>query len=152
MFSQTIEYSLRALMYLASLDGTPVTSERIAAQTQVPAGYLSKVMRDLVIANLVSSFRGPNGGFVLARPAAQITVLDAVNAVDPIRRIHKCPLNNPEHSNLCPLHRSLDDAMAHLEETLRTTTLAGVLEGGSKGCRGLIAKPTQPEKHSHDAA
>jgi len=152
MFSQTIEYALRALMYLASLDGAPVPSERIAAQTSVPPGYLSKVMRDLVIANLVTSFRGPNGGFVLARPASQITVLDAVNAVDPIRRIHKCPLNNPEHANLCPLHRSLDDALAHLEETLRTTTLAGVLEGGGQGCRGLLAKPTQPEEHSHDAA
>jgi len=152
MFSQTVEYALRALMYLASLDGTPVTSERIAAQTRVPPGYLSKVMRDLVLAGLVASFRGPNGGFVLARRADQITVLDAVNAVDPIRRILKCPLSDPGHANLCPLHRSLDDALAHLEETFRATTLAGVLERGGQGCRGLTGQQKQPENDTHDAA
>src|SRR5690349_511493 len=112
MFSSTVEYALRAMMHLASLDGAPETSERIAAQTRVPSGYLSKVMRDLVVADLVTSFRGRRGGFVLARPPASITILDVVSAVDPIRRIDKCPLDNPAHAELCPLHRRLDQALA----------------------------------------
>jgi len=127
MFSQTVEYALRAMMYLASLDGAPVTSERIASNTRVPPGYLSKVMRDLVLGNLVASFRGPRGGFVLALKPEAITILDVVRAVEPIRRIEKCPLGDPTHVNLCPLHRRLDDALAGIEHTLRQTTLAEML-------------------------
>jgi Rrf2 family protein len=135
MFSQTVEYALRAMLCLASQSGAAVTSERIAQQTQMPASYLSKVMRDLVVANLVTSFRGPNGGFLLARPASEISVLEVVNAVDPIRRIAKCPVNNPDHQVLCPLHRSLDDALAHIESVFRSTKLDQVLE--SPGRAGI---------------
>ncbi len=131
MFSQTVEYALRAMMYLASLDGTPVTSERIAENTRVPAGYLSKVMRDLVLGNLVTSYRGPRGGFALVSKPDAITMLDVVGAVDPIRRIHKCPIDNPNHMNLCPLHRRLDDALAEIERSFRTVTLAEMLAAGS---------------------
>ena len=131
MLSQTVEYALRAMMFLVSLDGAPVTSERIAAHTRVPPGYLSKVMRDLVVADLVSSFRGPGGGFVAARPAEAITILDVVNAVDPIRRIAKCPIDHPEHAQLCQLHQRLDDALAEMERAFRATTLAEVLAGGA---------------------
>ncbi len=128
MFSQTVEYALRAMMHLAALDA-PASGERIALQTHVPAGYLSKVMRGLVVAKLVRSFRGPNGGFVLSRPPREITILDVVNAVDPIHRVHTCPLGNPDHTQLCGLHRRLDDALAHIEQTFKATTLAEVLEG-----------------------
>lgn len=127
MFSSTVEYALRAMMHLASLDGAPETSERIAARTRVPSGYLSKILRDLVVANLVSSFRGPGGGFVMAKPPAAITILDVVNAVDPIRRIDRCPIDNPEHTELCPLHRRLDQALAHIECSFRATTLAELI-------------------------
>jgi Rrf2 family protein len=145
MFSQTIEYALRAMMFLASNNGDAVSVEKIAAQTQVSQGYLSKVMRGLVLANLVRSFRGPNGGFVLARDAGSISILDVVNAVDPIQRHTRCPIGNPLHDNLCGLHRRLDNAMALVEQTFRTTTLAEVLASNQEpgACRrGLPA--TQP--------
>ncbi len=132
MFSQTVEYALRAMMYLASLGEAAVTSERIAAHTRVPPGYLSKVMRDLVVAKLVTSHRGPGGGFVLARPAGEITILDVVESVDPIRRIQKCPIDHPDHAELCPMHQRLDQALAEMERTLRSTTLAQVMSGEQK--------------------
>lgn len=131
MFSQTVEYALRAMMFLASRGGVPVTSECIAANTRVPAGYISKVMRDLVIGELVASFRGPHGGFVLTAKPEAITMFDVVDAVDPFRRIHKCPIDNPNHTELCPLHRRLDDAMAEIERSFRAVTLAQMLEGGN---------------------
>ena len=143
MFSQTVEYALRAMMYLATLDGAPESSERIAAQTRVPPGYLSKVMRDLVLAKLVGSFRGPGGGFVLAAGADAISILDVVRAVDPIRRIHRCPMGNPDHAELCPLHRRLDGALADIERAFRETTLAEMLRGASAGgqCEGRGLDP-----------
>lgn len=142
MLSQTVEYALRAMMHLATLDGTPVSCHTIAARTRVPPGYLSKVMRDLVVADLVTSFRGPNGGFILARPPAQITILDVVNAVDPIVRIHRCPVDNPLHTNLCALHQRLDDALAAIERTFRAATLAEMLEGD--GCKNRCSAIIPP--------
>lgn len=133
MLSQTVEYALRAMVYIAGLDaGASATSETIAAQTKVPQGYLSKILRDLVVAELVMSQRGPNGGFTLARPADIISMLDVINAVDPIMRIRKCPLDNPDHIHLCPLHQRIDDAMDLIERQFRQTTLAEVLASDSR--------------------
>lgn len=140
MISSTIEYALRSMAFLSQTGAQPASSESIAKATQVPHGYLSKIMRDLVCADLVRSFRGPNGGFQLARAAEEISLLDVVNAVDPIRRISRCPMNNPLHINLCPLHRCLDDAMDGVEKRLRAMTLTTLLEnaGAAGTCHSLI--------------
>ncbi len=76
---------------------------------------------------LVQSQRGLHGGFILARPADELTVLDILDAVDPIGRIKSCPLGLPGHINLCPLHRRLDHAMKLVEDALRKSTLAELL-------------------------
>lgn len=143
MVSQTVEYALRAMSHLASLRGVAATCQTISAATRVPQGYLSKIMRDLVCADLVRSFRGPRGGFTLARDPARITILDIVNAVDPIRRIESCPLENPLHVQLCPLHKCLDDVLAQMEQTFRTATLGSVLDSACQrgDCRTLFAGP-----------
>lgn len=145
MLSQTIEYALRAVMHLAALppDHT-ATSESIAEHTLVPRGYLSKVLRDLVVAELIDSRRGPNGGFVLARPPGRITMLDVVSAVDPLKRIERCPLGNPMHISLCPLHRRLDDAISMVEREFRGTSLAELLESAASvaGKCGRLTAPT----------
>lgn len=136
MLSQTIEYALRAMTYLASLDrGSAVNSETIAQQTRVPKGYLSKVLRDLVVAELVLSRRGPHGGFSLARDPRRVSMLDVVNAVDPIPRLTKCPLGNPAHVTLCPLHRRLDDAIAMIEREFARTSLAEVRDSNARSGR-----------------
>lgn len=152
MISQSVEYALRAMSYLASLRGDSATSEVIALTTRVPRGYLSKVMRELVRAELVQSFRGPGGGFVLARDPGTITVLEIVEAVDPIRRIERCPLGNPAHANLCPLHRCLDDALAHLQADFRRTSLRTVIDGTRHGhcCGSLFCSHTHSHSHSHE--
>ena len=66
MISQTAEYALRAIVYLADQGGVARTTSEIAETTQVPAGYLAKVMQSLCRAGLVKSQRGLNGGFKLA--------------------------------------------------------------------------------------
>jgi Rrf2 family protein len=125
MFSQTSEYALRVVVYLASLDGKQATIPQIADATRTPEGYLAKVLRSLALAELVRSQRGPQGGSVLARPARQITVFDVIHAVDPIQRITTCPLGIKGHGiNLCPLHRRLDQAIAMVEATFKKTTIA----------------------------
>lgn len=121
MISQTAEYALRAIVFLADQD-QPRTTQEIAERTQVPAGYLSKVLQSLSRSKLVSSQRGLHGGFVLVDSPENISVLQVVNAVDPVRRIHECPLGL-HGKYLCPLHRKLDDAARLIEEAFGETTI-----------------------------
>jgi Rrf2 family transcriptional regulator, nitric oxide-sensitive transcriptional repressor len=128
MISQTIEYALRAIVTLAQHEGKTCTAQQISQITQVPAPYLSKLMQVLVRNGLANSQRGLHGGFSLARDPAETSVLDIVNAVEPIRRIQECPVSVPSHAEqLCPLHRLLDDAVAMVEQLFRETTIADIL-------------------------
>lgn len=129
MISQTAEYALRAVVFLAESGDTPQTIQQIARATQVPAGYLAKVMQELARAELVKSQRGLHGGFALLDAPSNVTVYQVVQAVDPIQRLRKCPLNKPAHcGGLCALHRRLDDAVGLIEQSFRDSTLADLLE------------------------
>lgn len=128
MFSKTVEYALRAMARLVESDlrgQGGQTVGQISVHTQVPVAYLSKVLQNLAREKLIVSQRGIGGGFRLARPAPEITILEVVNAVDPIERIAVCPLGLPAHgTHLCPLHRKMDDALAMVEAQFADTTLA----------------------------
>jgi Rrf2 family nitric oxide-sensitive transcriptional repressor len=129
MFSQTTEYALRAIVLLASRPGAPITTDEIAKATQVPKSYLAKVMQSLVRAGTVQAQRGKHGGFMLARAAGKITVLEVVQVVDPIQRIRECPLGLAAHgTNLCSLHRKLDMALLSIEQAFAETTIGSLLE------------------------
>ena len=139
MLSQTAEYALRAIVFLANQKDRPRTTAQIAEATRVPVGYLAKVMQSLGRAGLVISQRGVNGGFVLANPPQHLTLFQVVHAVDPLRRITKCPLEIPAHGqHLCPLHKKLDQATEMVEQVLRDTKVADLLAGKhrkDKACR-----------------
>lgn len=133
MLSQTVEYALRAVVQLASIAPQASTTADLAVVTQVPQAYLAKVLQALVKAGIVASQRGASGGVSLARPAEKLTILDIVNATDPIQRIRTCPLELASHgTKLCPLHRRMDAALAQVEHAFRITTLAEVVGDPSK--------------------
>lgn len=128
LFSLTIEYAMRAMVALAAGDGKPMTTRQIADTMLVPRSYLSKVLQALVRAKLVRSTRGLKGGFVLAQDPSDVNMMEILNAVGPHKRIESCPLDLEEHSSdLCPLHRRLDQAMAMVQEAFEGTTLAEIL-------------------------
>lgn len=128
MLSQTAEYALRAIVFLADNHGEARTTEDIAGVTKVPVGYLAKIMQSLAKAGVVISQRGLHGGFTLLRSPADLTIYDVVQAIDPIVRITTCPLNLPNHgTSLCPLHRRLDNAMAAIETAFRKTSIKQLL-------------------------
>jgi Rrf2 family protein len=127
MLSQTAEYALRAIVYLSHRPDEPLTGRQLARATQVPPSYLLKVLQSLARAGLVDAQRGKNGGFTLTSPPARISILDVINAVDPLRRIRACPLGIQGHEHLCPLHRRLDDALDHLELAFAATRISDLL-------------------------
>jgi Rrf2 family transcriptional regulator, nitric oxide-sensitive transcriptional repressor len=132
MFSQTAEYALRVVAYLATLKGEPATTKQVAAATRVPEGYLAKVIGSLSRAGVLTARRGLHGGSALARPAEEITIYDVMQAVAPIPRIRTCPLGIKSHGTaLCPVHRRLDNALAMVEQAFRDSTIAGLVADSS---------------------
>lgn len=124
MLPQTAEYALRAVIWLASHPDSAQTKDDMAQAAGVPPRYFYKVLQALGRAGLVQSQPGPGGGYRLARPANQITILDVVNVVAPMQRIHSCPLGIESHDpTLCPLHKELDKAFAHTETAFSRVTI-----------------------------
>ena len=143
MISPTAEYALRAVVAIAQGGGDTVVTPTIAEITKVPPGYLPKVLQILRKAGLVGSKRGLGGGFTLARPAEDMTVLEVVNAVDPIKRIDRCPLGIDSHgTNLCPLHKRLDEATELVEQSFASTTIAELLS--PPGRNAPLCQPAKP--------
>lgn len=138
MFSSTAEYALRAIAYLAAHPDELTSSQDIAKATKSPPGYVSKVLKSLADAGIVDSRRGPNGGFTLARKPRSLTVLEVINAVDPIKRIEACPLGLPAHKKLCRLHRRLDDAIAMVEKAFAATTIDELIDPKEAGAKAVF--------------
>lgn len=139
MFSNTAEYALRAVVHLAAEPEKACTTGDIAEATKVSPGYLSKVLQSLGRAGLVTAQRGPTGGFTLSRSPKRITVLEVVNAVDPIQRITKCPLDIPSHAvKLCKLHARLDEAIGLVESALGASTIAEMLESEPERAQHVV--------------
>lgn len=135
MISPTAEYALRAIVALAQRPDRAVVTPELAKATQISAPYLSKILQSLGRAELVLSQRGVGGGFRLARAPGEMSVLEVVNAVDPVKRIRTCPLGIESHgTRLCPLHRRLDDVAEQTERAFAETTIAELLseDGPSK--------------------
>ena len=127
MISKSTEYALRAVICLARSEER-LNVGQVAELTKVPSRYLAKVLQRLVHAGLVKSTRGRSGGFTLATEPNEMTILQVVSAVDPIKRISCCPLDLPEHKDcLCALHQRMDDALASVEAAFQKSTLADVL-------------------------
>jgi Rrf2 family transcriptional regulator, nitric oxide-sensitive transcriptional repressor len=136
MLSQTAEYALRAMVALATGKHEVRTAKDLAREAQIPLNYLSKILNSLSRAGLISvGRRGRGGGFQQVRPAAKLMVLEVVNAVDPLQRIHTCPLGLEAHGKmLCPLHRKLDDAVKSVEEAFASTSIGSL--AGVPFCEG----------------
>ena len=126
MLSRTAEYALRAIVHLAAQGAdASLNVAQIAQSTKVPQGYLSKVLQQLVRGGVITSQRGMGGGFRLVKSAADLTLYEVIQAVDPIERIERCPLSLAAHKHaLCPVHKRLDDAIATVEAQFRATTIA----------------------------
>lgn len=128
LFSEACEYGLRAVVWLASKPNRPHTVREISEGTQSKPGYLVKVMQRLAKAGILSAQRGVQGGFMLESAIESLTVLDVINAVDPIERIQTCPLGLKAHGiHLCPLHRRLDDALFSIEKGFGAVTIADLI-------------------------
>jgi len=104
MLSQTGQYALRALVFLAGHEKDwPITGPRIARETGVPSRYLSAILGSLVRAGVLEASPGPTGGFRMARPASRVRLIDVLLPFDgSIEGINGCPFGNQTCSEEAP--------------------------------------------------
>lgn len=127
--SHTIEYALRAVMWMAEHPPGPYTARQIADGCRVPASYLGKVLQPLVRRGIISAQRGVGGGYLLQRDLCDLRLLDVVNAVEPIQRFDVCPQGLSSHATLCSLHRVLNRVLSDAERTFGQHTIEQLIQG-----------------------
>ena len=129
--SAKADYAVRALIELAGAGEGPTKGERIAQAQGIPPKFLENILLDLRRAGLVDSMRGAEGGYWLARPAAEITIADVIRAVDgPLasvrgRRSEELAFEGSAE----PLLRVWVAVRASLRQVLEAVTLADVVRG-----------------------
>lgn len=132
ILSQTAEYAIRAMTSLAlAPPGAFVPSKELAAETNIPLPYLSKVMRKLVEAKLADGLKGHHGGFRLAQAPDRISFAQILEAVDAgLDKTHcaygfaKCNARKP-----CRLHHTFASLVEMVEHWSQKTSLADVRDG-----------------------
>jgi Rrf2 family protein len=125
--SAKVDYALRAAIELAALNADgPVKGETIATAQGIPLRFLENILGDLRNGGIVESRRGVEGGYLLARPAAEITLADVIRAVDgPLANVAGTRPNLLEYEGSTEKLREIwVGVRAALRSVLEETTLA----------------------------
>jgi len=127
VLSKTAEYALRAVVAIAKVEEErPVLAREISSKGHIPNKYLSKVLRDLVHAGVLTSTRGIGGGFRLKRRANKLKLIDVVKPFDDIPARSRCPLGHAKctDENPCAMHDQWRPVKEAFRSLLDDTTIA----------------------------
>jgi Rrf2 family protein len=125
--SAKVDYALRACAELAAAAGSgPLKGERIAQAQGIPLKFLENILLDLRHAGLVHSQRGAEGGYWLARPAAEVSLADVIRAVEgPIANVRGVRPEQVEYAGAAEALRDVWVALrASMRAVLEDVTLA----------------------------
>jgi len=130
--SAKADYAVRAAVELAAAHSDkPVKAERIATAQGIPLNFLENILGELRHAGIVRSHRGAEGGFRLARPAAELTVADVIRAVEgPLASVRGGPPEEASYNGAAsPLPRVWIAVRANLRRVLEQVTIADIAAG-----------------------
>lgn len=138
--SRAGEYGVLGLLHLARLpSGQSVMIDAVSRDENIPKSFLAKIFQDLARGGILRSQRGAGGGFSLARPADQVTVLEVIETIDGRIALQRClgEERDCERIEGCVLCGLLEQAQDRLKEVFGQTTLADLAqrqaEGGNVG-------------------
>jgi Rrf2 family protein len=148
MFSQTTEYAIRAAIDIATRPaGENVLASQLGEALGIPTHYLSKILQQLVRARVLTSLRGRQGGFKLARPPARIKLKEIVAPFEDLRKYEECILGQAvcSEAGACPLHEFWGEVRESFMVELNTKSLKDLsdfqlkrLATMSSGLRGKL--------------
>ena len=138
MFSKTCEYAIRATIYIAnkSKEGTNVGLKDIAKNIDSPEAFTAKILQKLVKDDLVSSIKGPNGGFSLSKKQQEkVYLIDVVRCIDGSQTYDGCGLGLSQCSEEkpCPIHFQFKEVRTKLKRMLENTNMVILLENLERG-------------------
>jgi len=134
MLSQTAEYALRAVLYIAAdTSGQPVRVSEMAAELAIPQNYLSKILHMLARDGALTSVRGKHGGFRLAIAPERLAIYRVVAPFDRFDDRRRCLLGRPQCSDrtACAAHTRWKDVAERLVSFFRETTVADLQLGAT---------------------
>lgn len=127
MLSNSSKYALKAVLYLAlnSDESHKILAKNISDPINVPRAYIAKLLQELSRHNLVSSTRGPKGGFFLNKENRAATLIQIVDIIDGEHRLKSCMLSLKEcnEDNPCPMHKLVGSAKSNFIKNLEETTI-----------------------------
>ena len=129
--SAKVDYAVRAALELTAADEGPVKGDRIATSQKIPLKFLENILSELRRAGIVSSQRGAEGGYWLAKSADTVSIADIIRAVEgPLADVHGTP---PEKLKFTGPAKSLKDVWvatrASMRSVLEEVTLADIASG-----------------------
>jgi len=134
MLSQTAEYALRAVLYVAEHgDDRLVQVSEMARMLRIPRNYLSKIVHALVREGVLHSTRGKSGGFRLAVAPDRLYVVEVVAPFGSLGEARHCLLGRPQCSDrtACAAHTRWKNVAERVAEFFRETTIAELLESAA---------------------
>ncbi len=143
MLSNTSKYALRAVIYLATnaKPGDRIGIKKISSELEIPTPFLGKIMQTLAKHKLLSSTKGPNGGFGLGKPADEIYLMDVVEIVDGMDSFKNCAIGLKycaEQENLCALHTRYAHLRDEMKKIFQSETIDAVVRDVKSGEKKYI--------------
>jgi Rrf2 family protein len=137
IFSRSSEYAIRALVYLA-VNSSPKQyfgAKKIAEDLGFPEHYLGKVLQQLAKKNIISSVKGPNGGFCVDSDAMEITLLKIIESIDGLAFFNTCGLGLHECNDEkpCPIHKDYQIFRGDFYKMLSEKTIKDMKEDIDNG-------------------
>ena len=134
MLSNTCKYAIRATIYLALnvSENYKIGIKEISKELNIPSPFLSKIMQSLAKQKLLSSTKGPNGGFSLARDADEITLFEIIQIIDGDDLFTKCLISLrscSEENKQCSLHSKYEIIRKQILEMFKNQTIAELAAG-----------------------
>ncbi len=132
MFSKSTEYAIRAMVYLA-VNSSPKQrygTKKIAEDLDFPEHFLGKVLQQLARKNIVSSAKGPNGGFCVDNNAMEISLLKIIESIDGLAFFSICGLGLHECNDEkpCPIHKDYQIFRGDFYKMLSEKTIKNIKE------------------------
>ncbi len=145
------DYVVRSAICLARSyeSGTPKKLRQVSAEMDVPRTFVSQILGDLARAGLAVSFFGTHGGYRLARPPAEVSLLEVVEAAEGSLAPQQCVLGDgPCHwDTVCPLHETWGAATDAFRTVLAATSLADLVERDLQIEAGTYSVPGDAHRH-----
>ncbi len=120
MISKKCKYALRAILYLAteSNEQHKLNAKLLSSALKIPSPYLSKILQELAPKNIITSAKGPTGGFYLSNENLEVPLIDIIAAIDGPSYFSTCGLGLEKCSDKhpCPLHDDFKKSREHMQK------------------------------------